>query len=321
MRYTVLLFIAAVIYFCWPATYPQGNTISVVCNGQLGNQLFKIATTLSYAKDHHLKAVFPSLSNDGDNLRYNRDHLFRNLCVDETNVKLIPYVSPVINYHPLPKFGNVLLEGGFFSWKYFHHNREMLLNAFEEPDEVHSYLENKYKELLHQPNTVSVHVRTYSKATHETGLHFVGMEFFRKAMDIFPADSVFVIFTDRSNWTKIRFQKAFSDKKMVFIEGNDHITDLFLMSHMKHHILSTSTFSWWGAYLNVDANKKVIYPLQKQSFVKTWIRPLFDWMKPSFHFDEYYLPEWQAVEYQLEPYPEDINAYGDVTKSVFAGDK
>jgi len=40
------------------------------------------------------------------------------------------------------------------------------------------------------------------------------------------------------------------------------------MSCCEHHICSASTFSWWGAWLSQNPNKKVIMP--KLWFIPGW---------------------------------------------------
>ena len=81
-------------------------------------------------------------------------------------------------------------------------------------------------------------------------------EYYKNALDIIGGYENLYVFSDDINWCKTNLKF----KNMVFVEGNDDVEDLWLMSLCDHNIIANSSFSWWGAWLNINPNKKVISP-------------------------------------------------------------
>jgi hypothetical protein len=66
----------------------------------------------------------------------------------------------------------------------------------------------------------------------------------------------FLIFSDDIEWCKNNFKGP----EFYFSENEIDIEDLFLMSLCDNHIISNSSFSWWGSWLCKKEGKKIISP-------------------------------------------------------------
>ena len=143
-----------------------------------------------------------------------------------------------------------LFDGFFQSEKYFP-NRKFILNLFEPSDEIKNYLKNKYGDIS---ECTSLHVRRTDYITKASFHPPCGMEYYEKALNMI--DGKVLIFSDDLDWCK----ETFLGDRFTFISGNRDYQDLFLMSMCKNNIIANSSFSWWGAWLNNNPDKKVIAP-------------------------------------------------------------
>jgi hypothetical protein len=67
---------------------------------------------------------------------------------------------------------------------------------------------------------------------------------------------IYVIFSDDVEWCKTEF----SDPDYIISDLENPYTEMCAMSLCDHNIIANSSFSWWGAWLNVNPDKIVIAP-------------------------------------------------------------
>jgi len=267
---------------------------------QLGGQLTSFAVVLGYAWANGLQPYFPHawlLGRPGAESTYPEllhrlpqvplDFMsrgdFKHL-VHVSSRSPVPYVSGHICFcvcpdYPLP---------------YFDQYRDRIREQFAPSEQMMQSMRLKYGFILDHPKTVAVHVRTYhpAHAMH----HCLGADYYSNAIQLFPDDHLFVIFSDRISWCKdhLRLQ----GKKAVFIEGNTNLFDLYLMSRCKNIITANSTFSWWAAYLKADPDGKIYVPSK-------WFRNENPEDRKAFYPDHYSIlwvgeippPDWNVTRY------------------------
>lgn len=151
--------------------------------------------------------------------------------------------------------------GSYFSgyWqneKYFKDCRKDLLDIFQ-LKKIH--LKTKvYKNKIIKNESVSLHVR---RGDYLNINEVCDIEYYHKAILLFRGEHVhFFIFSDDIEWVKNNLN--FIDHKTI-IELEKDIPDheeMYLMSLCKHNIISNSSFSWWGAWLNKNDKKRVVAP-------------------------------------------------------------
>jgi hypothetical protein len=107
---------------------------------------------------------------------------------------------------------------------------------------------------LNDSTAVSVHVRRGDYLTTERALHGVcTADYYAQAIREMRSrveDARFFVFSDDVAWCRDHFKDP--DMRVVDVPSSarEPALDLHLMSLCSHHVISNSTYSWWGAWLD-----------------------------------------------------------------------
>lgn len=234
----------------------------ITCNlkGGLGNQLFQIATTYALANKNNSKCVFnfdkcfTPLQGFPSN-KY-RNTIFKNFYEDKLFAPLLIYREPKFSFTKIPFVDNMCLDGYFQSELYFEDYKSDLINLFEFGSDKKRFVETYITTLKEKFEKVTaIHIR---RGDYVNILDFHTLcpkKYYEKAIESFE-NSCFVFVSDDMEWVR----KEFSQSNFFFFDNTDELLDLCLLSQVDNLIISNSSFSWWGAYLNQKKEKTVIAP-------------------------------------------------------------
>jgi hypothetical protein len=242
----------------------------VYCNlkGGLGNILFQIAAAKSISIDMGLDCSFPNLIEQIDRLNYdyvhnpNLRHAFeyidflQNLKTEapSTTLKTYHYPFQYINYEIIEN--DFFIDGFFQSEKYFKHNRQAILEYFCDFSIYDTIINKKYT-FIRNIKCTGIHVRRGDYLKYPNHHPVQTLEYYLSGIEALKDKTeLFLIFSDDIEWCKDNMKI----KNAVFIENEKDYIEMYLMSLCKHNIISNSSFSWWGAWLNKNEDKIVIGP-------------------------------------------------------------
>lgn len=273
--------------------------------GRLGNQLFQIAATIAIAKRNNANFIFP-------NWKYS-EYFKNSLPTGELKNFKIYNENPKASYEiKIDNQHNWDLRGFFQSENFFKEYEELIRYYLEPSTELSNYIFNKYFKLLDGGKTCSVHVRRGDYLNQSNYFPVQPLEYYTTAINKIGNDFKFIFFSDDIKWCK----ENFSGDNFYFIENELDIVDLFLMSYCDDHILSNSSFSWWGAWLNESEEKTVICP-------EHWFGPATAFFSDAYNkdifcknFDKLVLPKKNLVEKYYSFFNPAIFVYYKVSLSI-----
>jgi hypothetical protein len=166
---------------------------------------------------------------------------------------------------------NTYLQGFWQSPKYFNDIAPLIREEFTPLD---SSIRDAAKEFVNalrrkHGTVVSLHVRrgdmayAYEVLRNPGIIHSgpVGLGYFHEAMDRFPPDTCFLVFSDSPqdiDWCRKNLQA----RCLEFSSAESDLWDFSAMQFCDHHIIANSTFSWWAAWLDAKSNARVICPVE-----------------------------------------------------------
>ena len=241
--------------------------ITLSTMGGLGNQMFQIAAlhslclSSSYSYEVCLRKHYGPLQ--GRHISSYRNTIFSKIpfgCTGhENNVSdssALSYTSFLINNAPKHD-GSFGISGYFQSPEYFSKHADCIVDLYKPQPEETNYLNKKYKF-----NAGSLCIAVRRGDFRHLPLHTLqSVDYYIQAIDVLKdkfgldPDSIFLT-TDDPEWCR----EHLGFLNFTLFDENEDYLEMYGLSLCPFLIGSNSTFHWWGAFLNQNANGAFVFP-------------------------------------------------------------
>jgi hypothetical protein len=245
----------------------KNKYIIVNLAGGLGNRLFQVACGYSLAKRTNKTLLLRNKTENHHSLIDYMENVFRNFLAYENFIEInnqrTEQLEKALEYDAFLISNtdyNTELNGYFQNEKYFQDYENELINLIIDNDRC-NLLKAKYNNIL---NGFFIHIRRadYLNANN-ISIHYIDLTtYYENTISLikekYGNDVTFYIFSDDITYCKS--WNIFTNINKVFVEYENEIDVLYLMTLCKGGICCNSSFSWWGGYLNNNPNKSIYFP-------------------------------------------------------------
>jgi len=193
---------------------------------------------------------------------------------------------------------NYDLTGRFDLYTYWYNDIKNIIDSWEFKNNLQIQAINRLesiKEKLGDKPTVSIHIRRgdYMLPQNDALAELKNDYYLKALVDNFTPIKkyIFLVFSNDIEFAKTQLEGDnihFIDPKGIdsYSYTSSEKDDLALLSLCDHHIIANSSYSWWGAYLSKNQNKKIICPTN-------WVNDIHEakWMNGN-----YYPKNWINVD-------------------------
>jgi hypothetical protein len=255
--------------------------------GGLGNQMFQIAKAISEGLKNNIPVHFRSrafIPMEGNQPFKYVDNIFRNLIFDDIKIPTQRVSEPGWSYTPT---NYLYLEptefyGYYQSSKNFLEHKKEIQTMFLPTEEFINKIKILYPKIFNE-NSISIHVRRGDYLGVSEILPVIDKSYIDECLRQMGDYSNIFIFSNDKDWCK----ENLNYHNSIVVEGLEDYEELWAISLCNHNIMSNSSFSWWGSYINNNKNKKIFVP-------SIWFGP-----SGEKNYQDIYEDEWIKIKVEF----------------------